>query len=184
MIIDIGSGPHPKPDADIRMDIHQWGNVNCLHNLMQVPYPLENEQFDKAYMGDVVEHIYIFEIDKVMQEVYRILKTGGILEVTVPDVRWICERIVNGDWNKMANVNWLHPKGDNPWANAMAYLYGGFQQIDEYKLEGMGHVNGFDETSLTKLLNKNGFSDCKRVPDERNPEPARNSIIKMIAIKK
>ena len=83
-----------------------------------------------------------------------------------------------------ANVNWLHPKGNDPWANAMDYLYGGFQQINEYKLEGMGHVNGFDETSLTTLLNKNGFSDCKRVSDERNPEPARGAVLKMIAIKK
>ena len=61
MIIDIVSGPHPKPDADVRMDMHQWGNVNCLHNLIKIPYPLESETFDKAYMGDVIEHIYIFK---------------------------------------------------------------------------------------------------------------------------
>jgi predicted SAM-dependent methyltransferase len=183
MIIDIGSGPHPKPDADVRMDIHQWGNVNCLHNLMQVPYPLESEFFDKAYMGDVIEHIYIFEIDKVLKEVHRILKTGGVLEVAVPDVRWICERIVKGDWATMANVGWLNQSNDS-WSNAMSYLFGGFHNINEYKLEGMGHVNGFDEISLTKLLNKNGFSDCKRVLDMRNPEPARDAVLKMIAIKK
>ena len=48
----------------------------------------------------------------------------------------------------------------------------------------MGHVNGFDEESLTKLLVRNGFTDCKRVPDLRNPEPARGSVLKMIAVKK
>ena len=183
-IIDIGPGPHPKPDADVRMDIHQWGNVNCLHNLTEVPYPLASESFDKAYMGDVIEHIYIFDIDNVMQEVNRILKPNGILEVTVPDVRWICERIVKDDWNMMANVQWLNPKGNDPWGNAMSYLFGGFQHPTEYKMEGMGHVNGFDEESLTKLLTKNGFIDCKRVIDNRNPHPARNSVLKMVARKK
>ena len=183
MIIDIGSGPHPKPDADVRMDMHQWGNVNCLHNLIKIPYPLESETFDKAYMGDVIEHIYIFKIDKVLQEVNRILKPNGILEVAVPDVRWICERMVKGDWNTMANVPWLNPT-DDPWSNAMSYLFGGFHHPTEYTMEGMGHVNGFDEESLTKLLVKNGFTDCKRVPDMRNPEPARGAVLKLIAVKK
>jgi len=183
MIIDIGSGPHPKPDAQVFMDVHQWGNINCLHDLTKVPYPLESEMFTKAYMGDVIEHISIFDIDNVLKEVYRILKPGAVLEVTVPDVRWICERIVKDDWDTMANVDWLNQSNDS-WANAMSYLFGGFHNINEYKIPGMGHVNGFDEDSLSKLLTKNGFIDCRRYPDERNPEPARGSVLKMIAYKK
>jgi SAM-dependent methyltransferase len=183
MIIDIGSGPHPKPDANIFMDVHQWGNINCLHDLTKVPYPLESGSFSKAYMGDVIEHISIFDVDNVLKEVYRILKSGGILEVTVPDVRWICERIVKNDWDIMANVDWLN-QSNNSWSNAMSYLFGGFHNINEYKIPGMGHLNGFDEESLSKLLTKNGFTDCKRYPDERNPEPARGSVLKMIAYKK
>jgi predicted SAM-dependent methyltransferase len=183
MIIDIGSGPHPKPDAQVFMDVHQWGNVNCLHDLTKMPYPLESEFFTKAYMGDVIEHISIFDIDNVLKEVYRILKPGASLEVTVPDVRWICERIAKNDWDTMANVGWLNQTND-PWANAMSYLFGGFHNINEYKILGMGHINGFDEDSLSKLLTKNGFTDCKRYPDERNPEPARGSVLKMIGYKK
>ena len=183
MIIDIGSGPHPKPDATVFMDIHQWGNVNCLHDLTKVPYPLESETFTKAYMGDVIEHISIFDIDNVLKEVHRILKPGASLEVTVPDVRWICERIVKNDWDSMANVSWLNQSNDS-WSNAMSYLFGGFHNVNEYKIPGMGHVNGFDEDSLAKLLRKNGFIDCIRVPDERNPEPARGCVLKMIGYKK
>ena len=182
MIIDIGSGPHPKSDANVFMDVHQWGYINCLHDLTVVPYPLESETFTKAYMGDVIEHISIFDIDNVMKEVYRILKPGGVLEVTMPDVRWICERIVLRDWDKMANVDWLNQTND-PWKNAMSYLFGGFHNVNEYKIPGMGHINGFDEDSLRELLTKNGFIDCLRYPDERNPEPARGSVLRMIAYK-
>lgn len=183
MIIDIGSGPHPKEDANVFMDIHQWGNVNCLHDLTVTPYPLESEFFDKAYMGDVIEHISIFDIDNVMSEVNRILKVGGKLEVTVPNVRWICERIVKDDWKEMANVDWLN-QSHSPWANAMSYLFGGFHNINEYKIPGMGHVNGFDELSLRTLLIKHGFFDVHEVPDTRNPEPARGAVLKMIGFKK
>lgn len=181
-IIDIGSGPHPRIDADVRMDIHNWPGVNCIHNLMETPYPFHNNTFEKAYMGDVLEHISIFDVDNVLSEVNRILKPGGILEVTVPDARWIFERIIRDDWNHHANVEWLNPTMD-PWKNAMSYLFGGFHNKDEYKLEGMGHVNAFDQKSLKDTLEKNGFIDCNRHPDMRNPEPARMAVLKMVCKK-
>ena len=181
-VIDIGSGPYPKPDADVRMDIHQWGNVNCLHNLLDTPYPFNDGVFEKAYMGDVVEHISIFDIDRVLGEVNRILKHGATLEVTVPDARWIFERVVKNDWAQNANVDWLNPSPD-PWKSAMAYLFGGFHTHNEYKMEGMGHLNAFDQKHLKELLEKNGFTDCERHPDMRNPEPARNAVIKMVCKK-
>jgi predicted SAM-dependent methyltransferase len=182
MIIDIGSGPAPKNDANIKMDIHQWPGVNCLHNLLITPYPFETSTFDKAYMGDVLEHIYIFDVERVLNEVNRILKDGAILEITVPDFRWIAERIVKNDWNEKANVGWLNPTSD-PWKNAMSYLFGGFHNKNEYKMQGMGHVNGFDYHSIKKLLEKTNFKNIERVADLRNPEPARDSILKIICIK-
>ena len=182
MIIDIGSGPWPKPDAQVRMDLHPWPSVNCVHDLLETPYPFKNDTFEKAYMGDVVEHIYIFDVDRVLTEVNRILKPGAIFEVVVPDFRWIAERIVKGDWKEKANVDWLNPT-DDPWKNAMSYWFGGFHNKEEYKMAGMGHVNGFDFDALKSLLEKNGFTNVQRVPDLRNPEPARESILKIVCLK-
>jgi predicted SAM-dependent methyltransferase len=182
MIIDIGSGPWPKADADIRMDFHPWSGVNCVHDLLVTPYPFDNETFHKAYMGDVLEHIFIFDVDRVLTEIHRILKCNAIFEVVVPDFRWIAERIVKGDWKEKANVDWLNPTND-PWKNAMSYWFGGFHNKNEYKMTGMGHVNGFDFDMLEKQLTKNGFSDVKRVPDYRNPEPARHAVLKVICVK-
>jgi predicted SAM-dependent methyltransferase len=182
MIIDIGAGPWPKEDANIRMDLHPWPGVNCQHDLLKTPYPFQSEVFDKAYMGDVLEHIYIFEVDKVLREVNRILKPGAILEVTVPDFRWIAERIVNNDWFSQANVDWLNPT-KSAWENAMSYWFGGFHNKDEYKLAGMGHVNGFDFDTLKTTLERNRFINIKREPDYRNPEPARNAILRVVCRK-
>jgi predicted SAM-dependent methyltransferase len=182
MIIDIGSGPWPRPDANICMDMHPWPGVNCVYNLLKPPYPFPANTFTKAYMGDVLEHIYIFDVDNVLTEINRILKPGATFEVIVPDARWIFERMVKDDWKEQANVEWLNPT-DDPWKNGMSYLFGGFHNKDEYRLPGMGHVNAFDFDSLKKLLVKNGFINVHRVPDERNPEPARNSILKVICSK-
>ena len=66
----------------------------------------------------------------------------------------------------------------------MSYWFGGFHNKDEYKMAGMGHVNGFDFDSLKKLLEKNNFVNVQRVPDFRNPEPARNAVLKVVCQKK
>jgi hypothetical protein len=47
----------------------------------------------------------------------------------------------------------------------------------------MGHINGFNEDKLRKYLMRAGFKEMMRVPDMRNPEPARGSVLKMLAYK-
>ena len=182
VIIDIGAGPHPRPDATERMDVHQWPGTTKQHDLHLFPYPYDDEYADKIYLCDVVEHLVCFAVPYALKEIHRILKPGGKFEITCPDVMWIMERIVHNDWNEKANVEWLsrHPE---PWDNAMDYLFGGWRHPEEYKIPGMGHINGFSEASLTKLLEEAGFKDIKRVPDERNPEPARGAVIMIIATK-
>jgi predicted SAM-dependent methyltransferase len=182
MILDIGSGPHPKADATDRMDMHQWAGVTKVHDLRHFPYPYEDNSADKIYLGDVIEHMTKFDAPKVLKEIHRILKPGGVFEITCPDVLWIMTEIVYGRWNESANVDWLRQHED-PWDNAMDYLFGGWRHPEEYKIPGMGHVNGFCEASLTKLLVEAGFTNIKRVPDERNPYPACQAVLKMVATK-
>lgn len=182
MILDIGSGPHPKADATDRMDMHQWAGVTKVHDLRHLPYPYESNSADKIYLGDVIEHLTKFEAPKVLAEIYRILKPGGTFEITCPDVLWIMERIVLGDWNEKANVDWLR-SNKYDWDNAMDYLFGGWRHPEEHKIPGMGHINGFCEASLERIMIHAGFSAIQRVPDDRNPIPARDAVLKMVATK-
>lgn len=182
MILDIGSGPHPKADATDRMDMHQWAGVTKVHDLRHIPYPYEDNSADKIYLGDVIEHLTKFDAPKVLVEIHRILKPGGVFVISCPDVLWIMQRIVLGDWDEKANVDWLRQHEYN-WDNAMDYLFGGWRHPEEHKIPGMGHVNGFCEVSLTSLLKEAGFTRIYRVEDERNPYPAREAVLMMVATK-
>ena len=182
IIIDIGSGPHPKADATHRMDLHQWAGVTQVHDLRHIPYPYESNSADKIYLGDVIEHLTKFDAPKVLKEIRRILKPGGVFEITCPDALWIMQRIVNNDWFEKSNVDWLC-QNTSDWDNAMDYLFGGWRHPEEHKIPGMGHVNGFCEQSLGRELIKAGFKDIKRVPDDRNPAPANGAVLKMVATK-
>jgi hypothetical protein len=65
----------------------------------------------------------------------------------------------------------------------MDYLFGGWRHPEEYKIPGMGHINGFCAMSLSKLLAEAGFTDIVREDDDRNPEPARGAVLKLVARK-
>ena len=182
MILDIGSGPHPKADATERMDMHQWAGVTQVHDLRHFPYPYDDNTAEKIYLGDVIEHLTKFDAPNVLKEIHRILKPGGQFEITCPDALWIMTQIVEGTWNENANVDWLR-QNEDPWDNAMDYLFGGWRHPEEHKIPGMGHINGFCFTSLRKELEVAGFKNIERVVDDRNPEPARWSVLKLVAIK-
>lgn len=182
LIIDLGAGPWPKADATVKVDIHRWRDDYIIHNFTTFPYPFQDNVASKIYFGDVIEHITKFDIDNVLNEIYRILAPNGVLDITTPDIQWIAERIANNDWHIMANVDWLN-KNNDPFEDAMDIIYGGWLHPTEHKIPGMGHVNGFNEAKLTKYLVKAGFKNVQRVPDLRNPEPARNSVLRMLAHK-
>lgn len=53
-------------------------------NLHKVPF--QDKSFDKAVMSEVLEHVENDE--KVLQEVYRILKPDGVLVISVPSINY------------------------------------------------------------------------------------------------
>ncbi len=182
-VIDFGSGPHPKMDANIRVDVHQWPGVTHIHDLNVLPYPFEDNFADKIYLGDVIEHMFYRHAPAVLKELHRILKPDAILDITTPDLQWVFERLTHGDWKeKTMGTEWLNRR-DTDWESAMDYVYGGWRHDQEYKIPGMGHVNGFNEEYLAKILKEAGFRMSWRLDDERNPEPLRGAILRMNAIK-
>ena len=68
------------------------GYVNCdvvpsiqadkYFNLDSVPYPFESGSVDEIYMDNVLEHLT--NIPAIMEELHRLLRSGGRLRVIVP----------------------------------------------------------------------------------------------------
>ena len=73
---------HQDSDAPAaELDVHE-----CLADATLLPFP--DATFDRATMLDVVEHLFPWQLDLAMREVYRVLKPGGYAVVhTVPN-RW------------------------------------------------------------------------------------------------
>ncbi|MCW7482123.1 class I SAM-dependent methyltransferase [Leptospira kanakyensis] len=63
-------------------DIAQLPGIDVVHDLNQRPWPWESSSVDEIKMYDVLEHLNDFIPS--MEEIYRILKPGGHIILTVP----------------------------------------------------------------------------------------------------
>lgn len=87
--------------------------------------PFEDERFSCILLTEILEHI--FDTDKLIMEVKRVLKPNGILILSVPNVSSLCSRIT---MLKGSLPNWI----DNYGPHIRAYNY--YSIINQLKKHG------------------------------------------------
>ncbi len=65
----------------VNLDAVALPGVDVVHDLATLPLPFQDSEFDVIGCQDVLEHL---DYVPVLRELYRILKTGGELQVRVP----------------------------------------------------------------------------------------------------
>src|SRR3989338_7737719 len=82
IILNLGCGRTRIPDS-LGVDIRKIGTyVDIVHDLDLLPYPFNNNSVNEIHMYHVLEHVH--EPLKKMEELYRILKLGGLVYLRVP----------------------------------------------------------------------------------------------------
>ncbi|BFM40965.1 methyltransferase domain-containing protein [Synechocystis sp. LKSZ1] len=139
-----GTQVHPEwkiLDIEARPEVDYVGNAN---NLSQ----FSDNSVDVIYASHVLEHFYYNvdnELANTLIEWHRVLKSGGKLMVSVPDLKTLC-------WL------YLHPNA-HPLErhHIMRMIFGG--QTNIYDV----HKVGFDEDILAMYLEMAGFDSYERV---------------------
>jgi predicted SAM-dependent methyltransferase len=57
-----------------------------IHFNLQNDLPFKNNSADYIYMSHVLEHLYKNDGEHLLQEIFRVLKPGGIVRIGVPDL--------------------------------------------------------------------------------------------------
>lgn len=80
-VLDLGCGKSKEPGA-FGVDVHPFPGVDLVHDLDRVPWPLEDERFDRIIISHVIEHVN----DPVacMNEIHRVAQPGARVEITTP----------------------------------------------------------------------------------------------------
>jgi len=82
IILNIGCGKTRIPGSTgvDRVKIENF--VDVVHDLDRVPYPFSDQFADEIHFYHVLEHLH--EPIKILEELHRILKPGGVLYMRVP----------------------------------------------------------------------------------------------------
>lgn len=103
---------------------------------------------DEIYISHVVEHIrYGKPMQAALKGFHRILRPGGTLRVSVPDIELLCRLFVHPEIN-----------GDQRF-HVMRIMFGG--HVDEYDV----HMVGLNMEFLVAYLEQAGFTEIARVEE-------------------
>jgi SAM-dependent methyltransferase len=79
-ILNIGSGAKRFGNKCVNLDIEPFANVDIVADARSMPFP--EESFDLVILEYVIEHVG--DSQKMMLEIYRVLKGAGLVYSTVP----------------------------------------------------------------------------------------------------
>jgi predicted SAM-dependent methyltransferase len=140
-----------KPEGFSRVDIDPRYQPDILADAAELT-PVASGSVDEVIASALLEHIPWPRSYQALSEWARVLKPGGILRLSVPDMRLLCSMVARG-------VNVYHCIG-------MMYGTGRIDNVFE------AHQYGYTREMLVEMLTVLGFSDFGQwnaeVPDASN----------------
>lgn len=148
-----GSGRmHAKfsgPDwEEIRLDPFDSNKPDILGDWNQLA-DIPDQSFDAIWTSHGVQHMFISEVPKALSHCHRILKDGGLMLITVPDLQSIAKAIYDGK----SPVESLNRIGQ-PVITSLDLLYGAFPSPPPATLMNQ---SAFTAPSIGTAFKKAGF---------------------------
>jgi len=166
---DIGCGLYSEywEGTLMRYDLDESVKPDICCDVRQIPEP--PEKFDEVRARHVLEHFRDYEAPALVAEWLRILKVGGTMRVSVPNLEWAMETILKKQRDE--------PIGDEDLRYAWGVVYG--SDDPEYQGKpGMEHRNGYTVRSLKNLFAQVGGMGDVVVEKTRNDTEVEVSATK------
>jgi predicted SAM-dependent methyltransferase len=135
------------------------------------PYPFADAMFDYIFTEHMIEHVAFVDAMCMLRECYRVMKPGGIIRVTTPNLASFVG-LYNKTLPQMQRdyMNWFCksalapdcPATPGNAINAMFRLW--------------GHQFIYDEETLTEVLRKADFGEVRRHSLLQSEHPALRNL--------
>jgi predicted SAM-dependent methyltransferase len=135
VLVHIGCGETNSPEF-INVDARPLAHVHIVTNDITFLADFNSGTVDLVYMCHILEHIKRDNLKKVLLEMKRVLKDGGVLRISVPDFDKLME-VYNASGKDIKTIS--------------HQLMGG--QDNEYNI----HYSVFNHQRLSELLKEVGF---------------------------
>jgi len=137
----------------------RWSKNVFFHDLRQ-PLPFKDNSSEIIYFSHVLEHLYLDEAQKLLNECLRVLKTKGIIRIVVPDLEVLVQQyllekkkkeILAADHLNESLILRAKTKSTGNW------FYRQYNKSTDFH----SHKWMYDAESLAFYLKKAGFSKIK-----------------------
>ncbi len=127
------------------------------------PLPFADESVDAVYAGEVWEHFEFADAERLTRECLRVLKVGGALRVTVPDVAALWGKYMGLYAAEIAKPR--HERSSAELHKLMGLFFADIATRPRI-LGSWGHFHKwmFDEVQLIELFERSGFTQVERMP--------------------
>lgn len=135
-------------------------------------FPLADNSVDFIYCSQVIEHFERYEASKILKESLRVLRPGGTIRVSVPDI------------DKML-TNYVDQKKHDPElaAREINVLWWGYEKDNKPGIIGeiskffiRDHQWHYNVPSMNKLLFETGFRSVKALSFRKGETPDLNQV--------
>lgn len=159
-VLNVGGG-----DRDIPIPGHYEGWGHVLLDIDERAKPdiccdartlttLQPAQFDAIYCSHNLEHYHRHEVVKVLNGFLHVLKPGGFVEITVPDIQAVIRHVVESGMD-VGDI--LYQSAAGPIA-ALDVIYGLGRRIEQSGQDFYAHKNGFTAKLLRGTLERARFA--------------------------
>ena len=160
-VLNVGGGnkaipipPYYRGWAHLLLDIDPSGRPDVLSDAREMTR-LEPEQFDAVYCSHNLEHYFEHDVAKVLAGFLHVLKPDGFAEIRVPDLALVMRTVAEKDLD-IEDALYESPAGP---IRVRDVLYGFAAKIEGSGVDFFAHKTGFSPASLTRALQRAGFSD-------------------------
>jgi predicted SAM-dependent methyltransferase len=156
--LHLGCGTNLIPDW-LNVDLDAAPGVLALD--LTRPLPFDSASADLVFSEHFIEHITREQALRLLAECRRVLKPGGIMRTTTPNLRKLVEEYLAGRLREWADVAWL-PETPCRLLNEGLRLW--------------GHQFVYDADELERLMREAGFAQVQQCRWRESAHPELSGL--------
>jgi SAM-dependent methyltransferase len=136
---------------ELRLDIDPTVDPDIVCSMIDMK-PLATASVDAIWSSHNLEHLHRHEVPVALAEFLRVLRPGGMLLLTMPDLQKVAELVAA---DELEDEAYLSPSGP---ISPLDMIYGHTPSLAQGNLH-MAHKTGFTARTLNQLLAASGFAE-------------------------
>jgi len=150
--LEFGCGNKPRKPEYLGVDIRSLPNVTYVCNAWEIHQHVKFNTIDNIFSRHFFEHLTFYQADLTLKSWYKILKSGGKIEMIVPNMEFHIRQWLNPN-RKTVGKDERH---------AIAGFWGWQREDDPHNFWDV-HKSGYDYNLLKDFVTDRNYINCVRI---------------------